>query len=461
MARTSTDLASRIRSTARRSPGQWGTIQQLPSGRWRAFYRHEGRRISAPVTFASKDAASGWLAGEHADRSRGTWRDPDAGRITVADYAATWLASRPDLAPRTFAHYSATVDRWILPRIGAGAGSRGVELGTMDVADLSPAVVRTWYAAVYQAARTHAAARGSREYSRTVHPVRVWARAQGRDVPATGRISPGLHAEWEAAGSPHPASTRPVPENAGQAAAANAYRVLRGILSTAVTDQLLQSNPCQIKGAGTSRTHERGTASPAEVQQLAAHMPRRLAVAVTIAAWSGLRYGELFALARRHIDLADGSVRVERALLQVPGEPVSFGPTKTAKSRRTVHLPRAVLAELERHMAEFVPADPDALLFTLDSGAPVITTRLSAMFGKARKIVGRPDLTWHDLRHTGATLAYRIGASVPDVQKRLGHTTMRAAQIYAHAADDSDRLIAERLDALLPSLDGAPLLKAL
>jgi len=60
--------------------------------------------------------------------------------------------------------------------------------------------------------------------------------------------------------------------------------------------------------------------------------------------------------------------------------------------------------------------------------------------------IGRPELHWHDLRHTGATLAYRAGATVKDVQRRLGHATTRAAMIYAHAADDSDQLIAQRLD---------------
>lgn len=78
----------------------------------------------------------------------------------------------------------------------------------------------------------------------------------------------------------------------------------------------------------------------------------------------------------------------------------------------------------------------------------------------ARAAVGRPDLTWHDLRHTGATLAYRAGASVPEVQRRLGHTTMRAAQTYAHAADDSDRIVAARLDELYAGHAVAPRLRA-
>lgn len=435
-------------SRGRRSPGQWGSIQQLPSGAWRAFYRLEGRRITAPSTFPTKDAASAWLAGEHADRARGTWRDPDAGRVIVADYCAQWLDSRPDLAPRTLAYYRHTVDRWIAVRVGAGPRSRGVDLGVMDVADLTPAVVRTWYATVFQTARESATARKTANYARHAHPARAWALAIGRDAPATGRLSRALIEAWHAAGSPTVSTARPVPDNAGGTASTNAYRVLRAILSTAVTDGMLPANPCQIKGAGSSRSRERGTASPAEVEQLAAQMPRRLSAAVTVAAWSGLRYGELFALARRHVDLEEGTLTVERALIQITGQPVTFGPTKTAKSRRTVHLPRRVVEQLAEHMEEFTGEALDALVFSLDSGAPVTTPRLSTMFRRARAVVGREDLTWHDLRHTGATLAYRIGASVPEVQRRLGHTTMRAAQIYAHAADDSDAVIARRLDAL-------------
>ncbi|SBS70800.1 site-specific integrase [uncultured Microbacterium sp.] len=440
---------SRRTAAARRSPGQWGTIQHLPSGRWRAFYRFEGRRISAPSTFPTKDAASAWLAAEHADRARGSWRDPEVGRITLAEYASDWLAARPDLAPRTFEYYSRTVDQWIIPRIGTGDRSRGVELGAMHVADLSPAVVRAWYAVVLQSSRERASARVDRRRARDQHPARVWAVAAGQDVPATGRPSAAMLAAWQAAGSPVTVSPRNVADRPGDSAAANAYRVLRGILSTAVTDGLLAANPCVIKGAGTTRARERGTATPAEVERLAAHMPRHLAAAVTVAAWSGLRYGELFALARRHIDLEAGTLHVERTIQQVSGQPIAFGPTKTAKSRRLVHLPRSVVAALEQHLAEFVGPSAGALVFTLSNGAPVTSSRLSAMFGKARAVIGREDLTWHDLRHTGATLAYRIGASVPDVQKRLGHTTMRAAQIYAHAADDSDQLLAERLDALI------------
>ena len=184
------------------------------------------------------------------------------------------------------------------------------------------------------------------------------------------------------------------------------------------------------------------------IAAIAAHMPRRLAAAVHLGAWSGLRYGELFALARRHLDLASGTIRVERALVNAYGPGPRFGPTKTAGSLRTVHVPRFVAEALALHLAEFTAEGPDALVFTNEAGAPVSNQVIGVAFRRARDLVTVKRLTWHDLRHTGATLAYSAGASVPEVQARLGHTTMRAALIYAHAADDSDRVLADRLDAM-------------
>lgn len=458
-------VTRRTATPTRRTPGQLGTVEQLPSGRWRAFYRRDGRKFTAPHTFSTRAEGTAWLASEFADRTRGTWRDPAAGRITLDAYAADWLASRPDLAPRTLDTHARNVRRWISPRIGTGSGSRGVELGTMHVGDITPAVVRAWYAAIIKTARDAAARQLARDRERTEHPARVWAREQGMQVAATGKMPTAVMQAWREAGEPQPqrANLRTVVplDQAGATTAAQAYRVLRAILTTAVTDGLLTANPCQIKGAGQVAHRERGTASPAEVAQLAARMPARYAAAVTLAAWSGLRYGELFALARCHVDLDAGTVRVERALEQVPGQPIGFGKTKTDKSRRVVHLPAFVVDALAAHMAEHVAEHADALLFPMPDGSPTPNVRISLAFRQARAVIGREDLHWHDLRHTGAMLAYRAGASLPEVQARLGHTTMRAAQIYAHAADDSDRVLAERLNALYGDSESMPRLRAI
>lgn len=434
-----------------------GSVERLPSGRYRARYSRDGAIFKAPHTFATKHDAMTWLVGERADWARGGWIDPRLGQETLTDFANAWLTSRVEIAPRTRALYRDLLDDYVLPRIG---GPRGVELGRLALAEINPAVVRKWRAMVLTEARERIARRHAEATSRDPHPARAWGRSVGFDVHPTGRIAPAVLDAWTAAGKPQPAPAAETIETAtgerGTTTAAKAYGLLRNMLNAAIHDGLLTSNPCQIRGAGSVRAAERPVATPAEVTAIAENMPPNLAAAVLLAAWSGLRFGELFALARRHVDLDAGAVRVERALIVVPGEPVRFGQPKTHSSHRTVYLPQFVLNTLTAHLAEHVKPGPDSLLFTNAQGQPLTSARLSRVYRRAREAAGRIDLRFHDLRHTGATLAYSAGASVREVQNRLGHSTMRAASIYAHAADDSDRKLAGNLDALYGPLRAVP-----
>ncbi|MDN5931067.1 MAG: hypothetical protein L0I24_08395, partial [Pseudonocardia sp.] len=69
------------------------------------------------------------------------------------------------------------------------------------------------------------------------------------------------------------------------------------------------------------------------------------------------------------------------------------------------HLPAPVLDILADHLAVHTRSGPDALVFTREDGRPVNSRTRTTMFRAACAQVGRHDLRWHDLRHTGATLA--------------------------------------------------------
>lgn len=433
----------------RHAPGPLGSVRQLPSGRFQAYYRHDGRTFTAPATFLTRDAARGWLANERADRALGTWRDPRLGQLTFGEYAQGWLESRTNLTARTRQLYAYLLSRRILPPVNYEQGGR-LALGTLALSAITPALVRTWFARMSADCARDAARPRRRAWvpgsTHGPHPARAWATAAGISVATQGRLSAATLAAWDAAGRPSPADpdAEPVPSSrTGQTTAAQAYRLLHAMLSTAVTDGLIATNPARVKGAGVVAHAERQTATPDEVSLLAAGMPEHLAAAVWLAAWSGLRRGELLALTRRTVDLTAGTVRVEYSL----GRDGLLHRPKTRASVRTVHLPAFVREQLADHMRRYTGSTPDSLVFTNTTGTPVHTSYLLKAFGRARAAIGRPGLSWHDLRHTGATFAYLAGGSVRDVQRRLGHATVRAAMIYAHAADDSDRTLAERLDA--------------
>lgn len=86
---------------------------------------------------------------------------------------------------------------------------------------------------------------------------------------------------------------------------AEAYRLVRAILNTAVDDGRIR----RIKGAGEHRTVERPTASVRQVYDLADRMPDRFRALVLVAAFTGLRWGELVGLRRCDLDLTTGTHR--------------------------------------------------------------------------------------------------------------------------------------------------------
>ena len=82
---------------------------------------------------------------------------------------------------------------------------------------------------------------------------------------------------------------------------------------------------------------------------------------------------------------------------------------------------------LQAHMARHVDPEPNALLFPAQHGGHLAPASLYRQFHKARKVAGRDDLRFHDLRHSGAVLAAATGATLAELMARLGHSTPAAA----------------------------------
>ncbi|MGO9911817.1 MAG: site-specific integrase, partial [Acidimicrobiales bacterium] len=101
-----------------KSRSSWGSVRKLPSGRWQARYRVEGKWRSAAATFRTKRDAEGFLAATRADIERGTWLPPEQGHIPLATFSERWLAQKPNLRPRTVEQYEINLRLHILPTLG-------------------------------------------------------------------------------------------------------------------------------------------------------------------------------------------------------------------------------------------------------------------------------------------------------------------------------------------------------
>jgi integrase len=230
--------------------------------------------------------------------------------------------------------------------------------------------------------------------------------------------------------------------------AAKAYRLLRAICNTAVTDELIIRSPCRVEGAGTEQADERPIATLAEVGMMVEAMLPRFRTIVLLAAWCQLRKGELCGLRRRDIDLERATLTVVQNLQQLRDGRLLIKEPKSAAGRRTVVIPSHILPAVRDHLATFTRSDPDALVFTGEKGGLLRPHVLQKHWARARLAAGRPDLHLHDLRHTGNTWAAATGASTRELMARMGHGTPDAALRYQHATEDRDRVIAEALAGL-------------
>ena len=231
---------------------------------------------------------------------------------------------------------------------------------------------------------------------------------------------------------------------------AQAYALLRAILNTAVADEILPSNPCRIRGAGMARRSR--TIVPASLDELAAvveQMPERYRALILLAAWCGLRIGELTELRRHDVDLDRGLIHITRAVVRVDSV-VMVGTPKSEAGVRTVTVPPHLRADLASHLRRFVGPGRDALLFSSvrNSDVQAHPDTIYRSWHPARLKIGRPDLRIHDLRHTGAVLAAQTGATLAELMARIGHSTPQAALRYQHAAKGRDAAIAQALSEM-------------
>lgn len=230
---------------------------------------------------------------------------------------------------------------------------------------------------------------------------------------------------------------------------AKVYRLLRSILNTAVEDELLDANPCRIRNGGVERSKERSIPTLDEYQELHQALPDHLAAVAAVASIGALRKGEIFGLQRRHIDLAQKTLRVEQALQEVTGEGAVLTDPKTFSSNRVVALPDYLVSILTEHLARHTGNSPDSFVFTNTRGGPVRGTVWTKAWQEARDETGQPDVRLHDLRHLGGTITAQTGATLKEIMERLGHSTVVAAMRYQHVAENRAAEIASRLDTKL------------
>lgn len=364
-----------------------GRIRKLPSGKFQAGYVGPDAVVHyAPSTFTAKVDAEGWIAQELRLVERDEWTPPDARQ-------AAKYANRV-----TVAEYARV---WIAAR------------------ELRPTTRRNYETSLRLAIEGSSIGDVSVK-SLTRQQVTVWWRALDRTQPR---------------------------------ARSKAYGLLRAVLNGAVQEGLIDFTPANVpdrKAVVSSQPRKLTPIEPEQLDALVEAMPPRRQLLVLLAAWGGLRFGELAALRRRDFDLSGAYpvVRVARSVTFLTGQPPFEGPPKSDAGVRDVALPSWLKPVIAQHLLTHTQPGRDGLLFPSTEGGFLWPSGLYKAWRTARNRAGVPELRIHDLRHHAAVRAAQAGETFSAVQARLGHASPQAALRYQHAAANSDVRIAAALDRM-------------
>lgn len=360
--------------------------------RYRVRYRRPDHRQAAKRGFRTKREAERYLISVESQMMTGDYIDPANSRVTVSDLAPDWLdVKRMKLKPSS---YKLLDDAWrvyVEPRWGS------TQLGAIAHSD-----VQKWITEVSAG---------------TAHTVRRYS-ARTADQ------------------GKRPKSATVV---------IRAYGVLAAVLDVAVKDRRIPRNPARGVDLPRKGKKRHVYLSHEEVDSLARSAGPAHAPVVYVAAYTGLRWGELSALRVRDLDLERRRLSVNENAVLV-GTELHVGSPKTHELR-SVGFPN-FLAEPLKTLA--AGKEPRALLFG-DGDVHIQRPRSSgasrSWFMRALTDAGLPRMTVHDLRHTAASLAIASGANVKAVQRMLGHASAAMTlDVYADLFDDDVDAVSAALD---------------
>ncbi|MFJ6778416.1 tyrosine-type recombinase/integrase [Streptomyces yangpuensis] len=241
------------------------------------------------------------------------------------------------------------------------------------------------------------------------------------------------------------------------------HAVLRSALQQAMREELIARNVAKIVETPTVKREEVHPLDAGEARLLLkTARPHRLYALWLLLVSTGLRRGEVLGLTWADVDLTGGQLRVRRNLQRIKRE-LLFGTPKTARSIRTVSLPRRCVDALKAHRDQQekerkvagekwkpLAHQPNGLIFTTSTGRATDPRSLNRMLtilcakAKVRRV------RVHDLRHTCASLLLAQGVDARTIMETLGHSTITMTlDTYAHVMQTTLRAAADRMDDAL------------
>lgn len=239
------------------------------------------------------------------------------------------------------------------------------------------------------------------------------------------------------------------------------HRLIHTMLETAVKWELIKSNPADNVPPPKVKKQEAKFLEEDEVHALLEALkeaPLKYQVAILLTLSAGLREGELMGLRWENVDFNENTIRIIQASQHIPGMGTFIKDPKNDTSKRTIKIPSTVMDLLKQYEIEqsknklkFGELYNDTgYVFVQFNGELMNTYSPSKWFREFLKRNNLKHITFHQLRHTSASLLVNAGLDIGAISKRLGHSNKSTTlNIYSHALKSADEAAAEKMEAMM------------
>lgn len=229
-----------------------------------------------------------------------------------------------------------------------------------------------------------------------------------------------------------------------------AFVVLKSALEDAIDGDVILKNPCRRIPRPKYEAEERVALGADELRRLIdAARGKRYEAAIVVAIGTGARQGEILGLRWRDVSIERAVMSIDMQLQD--GKSVKL---KTKASKRKITLPDLCVKAFENH-ARRMEAEGrklEGFVFVGETGRPLDRHNfVKRAFAPVAKAAGLEGATFHQLRHSWATLQSELGIMpARDLSAMLGHSrTSTTMDVYTHQATEAQRRGSEALDRLL------------
>jgi len=235
------------------------------------------------------------------------------------------------------------------------------------------------------------------------------------------------------------------------------HGILKRSMNKAIKWKLITENPVLLVEPPTVTAEIPKVWTREQVKTFLASLENDRWAAIYYLACTGMRKGEILGLPLKALDVEKGYLMVTQTLQYIPGQGLLFLPPKTEKSKRFIRLPKFILEALKEHLAKraILSQAPEwkesGLVFTTDIGTPIFPRNMLRHFKGKLALAKLPDIRFHELRHTTATLLFTEKNVHPKlVQELLGHSSIVVTlNRYSHVINPINTVVSDAMDEIV------------